>query len=261
MTSLANNLNGITPGTTVTTANSGGTSGNAFNGVSGATTAAAAAAYEGAAGLQIVYPATSGGVGQVFWNATASVGTRAVASFWYKFSAAPGAKDQIFLWGGGQVSLDTSGRLNIQSGNTILATSTTLTPGAWYFVQYAVTANASTTGGRLELNVYGSNGATLFSYDSGATVNAGTGSAFQAFFGRGAAVNNPFTASYDLLAVNTSAATGFPGSPPTYVPPTGGLKVWTGSAWVIKPVKVWTGTAWVTKPVKRWTGSTWVTNI
>lgn len=39
----------------------------------------------------------------------------------------------------------------------------------------------------------------------------------------------------------------------------GGLKVWNGTAWAIKPVKVWTGTAWVTKPVKRWTGSAWVT--
>ena len=42
-------------------------------------------------------------------------------------------------------------------------------------------------------------------------------------------------------------------------PPTGGLmKVWTGSAWVEKPVKVWTGSAWVTKPVKFWNGSSWV---
>jgi len=37
-----------------------------------------------------------------------------------------------------------------------------------------------------------------------------------------------------------------------------GMKVWTGSAWVEKPVKVWTGSAWVQKPVKRWNGSAWV---
>lgn len=44
-------------------------------------------------------------------------------------------------------------------------------------------------------------------------------------------------------------------------PPAGAglIKVWTGSAWVEKPVKVWTGSAWVTKPLKRWTGSAWVT--
>lgn len=42
-------------------------------------------------------------------------------------------------------------------------------------------------------------------------------------------------------------------------PPSGGLiKVWTGSAWVEKPVKVWTGSAWVQKPVKFWSGSAWI---
>lgn len=39
---------------------------------------------------------------------------------------------------------------------------------------------------------------------------------------------------------------------------TGEIKVWNGSAWVIKPVKVWNGSAWVVKPVKRWNGSAWV---
>ncbi|MEW1922262.1 hypothetical protein [Streptomyces sp. NPDC088360] len=34
-------------------------------------------------------------------------------------------------------------------------------------------------------------------------------------------------------------------------------KVWTGSAWVQKPVKVWSGTAWVAKPVKNWSGTAW----
>jgi hypothetical protein len=49
---------------------------------------------------------------------------------------------------------------------------------------------------------------------------------------------------------------GVPEAPP---PATGGkIKVWTGSAWVLKPVKVWTGSAWVEKPLKRWNGSTWV---
>jgi len=37
-----------------------------------------------------------------------------------------------------------------------------------------------------------------------------------------------------------------------------GVKVWTGSAWVTKPVKVWTGSAWTPKPVKHWNGSAWV---
>lgn len=34
-------------------------------------------------------------------------------------------------------------------------------------------------------------------------------------------------------------------------PPTGGkIKVWSGSAWVEKPVKYWNGSAWVEKPLK-----------
>ena len=43
-------------------------------------------------------------------------------------------------------------------------------------------------------------------------------------------------------------------------PPAGSglIKVWSGSAWVEKPVKVWTGSAWVTKPLKRWNGTAWV---
>ena len=40
---------------------------------------------------------------------------------------------------------------------------------------------------------------------------------------------------------------------------TGQIKVWTGAAWVPKPVKVWNGATWVTKPVKYWNGATWVT--
>ena len=46
---------------------------------------------------------------------------------------------------------------------------------------------------------------------------------------------------------------------PAPAPVSGGLiKVWTGLAWVLKPIKVWTGLAWIQKPLKRWTGSAWV---
>lgn len=40
--------------------------------------------------------------------------------------------------------------------------------------------------------------------------------------------------------------------------PAGRIKVWNGSAWVVKPSKAWTGAAWVAKPAKKWTGSAWV---
>ncbi|NTW61675.1 hypothetical protein HGB24_03260, partial [Candidatus Saccharibacteria bacterium] len=37
----------------------------------------------------------------------------------------------------------------------------------------------------------------------------------------------------------------------------GGIKVWDGNSWTMKPVKVWDGNSWVTKPLKVWTGSSW----
>lgn len=39
---------------------------------------------------------------------------------------------------------------------------------------------------------------------------------------------------------------------------TGQIKVWSGAAWLAKPVKVWNGSSWVVKPLKRWNGSAWV---
>lgn len=35
-------------------------------------------------------------------------------------------------------------------------------------------------------------------------------------------------------------------------------RVWSGSAWVAKPLKVWNGSTWVAKPLKVWNGSAWV---
>ena len=44
-------------------------------------------------------------------------------------------------------------------------------------------------------------------------------------------------------------------------PSSGGsqIKVWNGSAWVLKPLKRWNGTAWVDTLLKRWNGSSWET--
>jgi hypothetical protein len=39
----------------------------------------------------------------------------------------------------------------------------------------------------------------------------------------------------------------------------GYIKVWTGSAWELKPVKYWNGSTWAIKPVKYWNGSIWNT--
>jgi hypothetical protein len=42
-------------------------------------------------------------------------------------------------------------------------------------------------------------------------------------------------------------------------PPEGGLlTVWSGSAWVLRPVLVWSGSDWQAKPVRRWSGTAWL---
>ena len=39
----------------------------------------------------------------------------------------------------------------------------------------------------------------------------------------------------------------------------GGIDVFTGTAWVRKPVEVWTGTAWVERSIEVYSGTAWVT--
>lgn len=60
---------------------------------------------------------------------------------------------------------------------------------------------------------------------------------------------------------NFSAVTGTWSSEALWVEVTyrtgGQVKVWTGAAYVEKPVKVWNGSQWVEKPAKVWDGSSW----
>lgn len=263
MTLWTNNLNAITSGSTVTSGNSGGTSGTAFTVAlapsGGSLTAATVAAFEGTNGLQIVFPSTSAG-GYVGWNVNSAVGTRVSGSFWYKFSAAPSAADSIASLGGNAtIRLTTAGQFSIVDGGSVVrATSTAVTAGTWVFLQWAVSSSATAGAGRLEFRATKSDGTNLVSYDSGTTITASTifGTLYH---GRpsGAAVAQ--TSSYDLLTVDNTLGTGFPGAAAPTPAFTGGMKVWNGTAWVIKPVKWWNGTAWVTKPLKRWNGTAWVT--
>jgi len=63
------------------------------------------------------------------------------------------------------------------------------------------------------------------------------------------------TVNFGATAFAAAAPAGFS---PWDIPPTGRCKVWTGSAWVLKPVKWWSGSAWITKPMKVWNGTAWV---
>lgn len=40
--------------------------------------------------------------------------------------------------------------------------------------------------------------------------------------------------------------------------PTGYIKYWDGSKWVLGPIKYWDGTKWVQKPLRFWDGSFWL---
>jgi hypothetical protein len=42
-------------------------------------------------------------------------------------------------------------------------------------------------------------------------------------------------------------------------PVSGGIKVWLGSDWAIKPVKFWNNTTWIVKPLKFWDNNSWRT--
>lgn len=219
MTTWANNLNGISSGTTVTTANSGGVSGTAFNAISiptgGSVTAQTTAAYEGAAGLQIVYPSGSATAGYVDWNISQSIGTRFAASTMFRMAAIPTVQDRMVVLGSMSIEIDTSGRFLVKGGSTVLATSAATTANTWVFVQFAATSNASTTAGRVEAKLYAADGTSLLDYDSGASVNAGTSSPVGIFWGRGSSgVNNGATHSFDLLAADNTLASGFPGTVP-----------------------------------------------
>jgi hypothetical protein len=72
--------------------------------------------------------------------------------------------------------------------------------------------------------------------------------------GTGATGN--LTATASVSAGHVVIAGAFKIKPPAVV--AGLIGVWTGAAWVNKPMMVWTGSAWAQKPVMRWNGSAWV---
>lgn len=40
------------------------------------------------------------------------------------------------------------------------------------------------------------------------------------------------------------------------------IKVWSGSAWVDKPLRYWNGVAWITaRPTRYWNGEEWVDHV
>jgi hypothetical protein len=215
VTAWSNNFNAIASGTTITTTNSG-TSGTAFGVVTvpsgGSLTADAAAAFEGASGMQFVYPATSA-TGAVNWLSTGgTAGVRVSTSFWYRFSVAPSNTTAILIPGAVVLGLNSSGQFLVSntSFTGITATSTAAPAGTWLYIQFAETYTSTTTG-RAECIITTAAGAQLLSYDSGTTL--ATGNTTTLTYGRSTNVVTPMTASYDLLNASNVLTSGFPGSP------------------------------------------------
>lgn len=243
---------GLADGTTMTTSNS------AFTNLvqSGWTFSTAHVLSPGGGGLagrlsSSVAAAANAGAGTV-WTAAATVYYR----FYLYLETLPTSNTSIFQLRNNttvaaDIRLNTTGAIAFRnSSQTAVATSTAWSAGQFIRVEGMVNSSSQQQG-----KVFaGSNvNGTTADYDSGVVTatNTNTMNNFTLGF-----VTTPGGASiihWDNILMQDS---GFPGP---VVTTTGGMKVWNGSAWVIKPVKVWNGSAWAVKPVKFWDGSTWRT--
>jgi hypothetical protein len=181
---------------------------------------------------------------------------------WFRFSVVPYGAVLVAQWFGGFAFYFETGDLYFRgwSGGINDTGRYTWAPtvNTWYHI--AVDRDASNVA-RIYVN-----GAMVVK-TTGYTANITGSSALLAI---GSLAPGGFGTTYDLngwiddLRITKGVAryasdAGFTVPPALVSPaPTGRAKVWTGSAWVIKPTKVWSGSAWVTKPAKVWTGSAWV---
>jgi len=139
----------------------------------------------------------------------------------------------------------------LTGGSALTSYGVTAVPGS-----YTITGTTVTTG-RALIAVAGSYAFT------GTPVTMSRGRRIIAVAGDYTFSGSPVTLRRGLSVIATPGSYTFIGVPVTLVasipaPALSGMSVWTGSAWVDKPVKVWTGSAWLEKPVKVWNGSTWV---
>lgn len=243
MTAFSYNFNGLAEGAAVPSAapSSTDTSGNKpFPQVaSGATfTAAAAAAWEGARGGNMVH--SSGATYSTWFGMATTAATRAAGSLFVRMPTLPSSTAEvIFGYGPTVFYLRSTGEVYASIGTTgtttVVRNLATVTAGQWLFIQAAVTVAATNGQHRVEWNVYtgdhgtGTSGAVSLanSYDSGATLSLGSGTAqfsypFEA--GRAGPLLNAVegittyltgtTVHYDNMAHDTAKASGYPGYQP-----------------------------------------------
>lgn len=145
------------------------------------------------------------------------------------------------------ISVDTlqKWRLRNDTGATVATSASSFAVNTWYGLEWW----ADRSLGQQQLKIYDSS-VTLIETLTGACGLLAFTSHREGIL-QGAAT---WSLDYDDTALADTVINVTVGVPPTR---TGQPKVWSGSAWVVKPAKVWDGTTWVAHDMQAWNGSSW----
>jgi hypothetical protein len=181
ITSFVNTFEGGTNGTTVTNSNTGGSSGMEL--ISTASNAGTTLTFSNTVArdtlsFRIGFATAAAGYG--IWNWVTSI--RSVLRFYVYFESSfdSGYMELAFMRAAStnlcKVAINNHNIVLNNSAGTVIATMPIkLQINSWYRIEVAATKGTTTSNGRIELNVYDNDSInSIYSYDSGATVNAGT---------------------------------------------------------------------------------------
>ncbi len=225
-----------------------GTSG--FSSLSGTTPTGTTTAHQGSIACQFA-TTTATSIGRFD---LVSTGTEWI-SFYFR-TAAAWVQVPIARWFQGTVivgdlRLDTAGTLTLRDNATGVFTSTTvLAANTWYRLSVKVIPGSS-TGHQLKIYA-GANldGATATEDSGGKACTASAATAVDNVRW-GVLSSSTNTVIVDRIrGDNATEPAGLTAATGTFP-----VKVWNGSAWVVKPVKVWNGSAWVVKVVRNQTSA------
>lgn len=219
VTSVFNNFEGLTPGTTVTTSNSGGASGTAFDvvGVNGTLAAATAAAH---GGVCLSLQSTSAANTFVQYTSAGPFGaqTNIYFRFYARTAANPGTAVRLFnaTTSGGSlfsVFLNTTGKMSAtySSAGTSFVTFTNAVPlGQWFRVEGFCIVSA--TVGQVSASMFTSgmdNAISDETHTSAATLNVGTLSGTTSYsFGDSSAITMTSAIDFDDLGLSNGGPIG-----------------------------------------------------
>lgn len=226
MTRFHNSFEGGTNAAQITPANSGGLSGNAFDYVFYNNTSypggnaniiySTAAALAGSMGARIALGTSAT---YLAWFDLVGGGNRAVARFPIKFAANPTASAALVELRSASSSMAgakirTTGKVQAYNrvGTALTGSDYQLSTGTLYWGELAATKGTGTTDGRIEMKIYAADGTTqLFSWDSGAAVDAGTAIAESVRFPANTSASGWKTQDLDELQFDSNLSSGFLG--------------------------------------------------